>query len=597
MRTLNPAQGASSLSLFELSTALGNAAMSAVAWFLMSSAIAQAAAEDMIIEKDVPIVANDGLVLRANVYRPAGAGKHPVIMTYGPYGKDWHWADAYKEQWDYMMRVHPEICRNGSQCKHIAWEAVDPERWVPKGYAVVMVDSRGSGKSPGFLDPFSTRETQDYYDCIEWAGVQLWSNGKVGLAGVGYFAINQWMVAALQPPHLAAMIPWEGFVDHYRDSVYTGGIFASAFAPIWMKTQVLVNQHGNANSPWRDRSTGERTTGPALSEDLLAGNRIDFLHALSSHPLNDAFHRQRTPDFSRIEVPLLSAGNWGGMGLHLRGNVEGFVRSASTQKWLEMHTEAHYEAFYLPDSVALQQKFFDYYLKGIDNGWNKEPPVHLAIRRPDGMTHRTATAWPLPNTQWTRFYLDTANRTLITRNPKKESIASYDGLGEGIVFSTPPFEKETEITGPVMARLWVSSTTTDMDVFLTLQVFDPAGKEVVFRGSSAPAVPVTQGWLRASHRKLDPVVSTPYQPYHTHDEIQKLVPGELYPLDIEILPTSMVFPRGYRLVLRIEGRDFGWQGASGIEIHGGRDPAEFGGKNSVISGGTRESYLLLPVQK
>lgn len=552
------------------------------------------AAEDssMIIDRDVPIVAGDGLVLRANVYRPARPGRYPVVMTYGLYGKDAHWADAYPNQWKHMLREHPEICQNGSECKYMVWETVDPERWVPKDYVVVMVDSRGSGKSPGYLDPFSPRETQDYYESIEWAGVQPWSNGKVGLLGIGYFAINQWMVAALQPPHLAAMIPWEGYTDHYRDSSHTGGILSNVFAPIWLKNQVLLNQHGNAANPWRDRATGERTTGPALSEELLLGNRVDFVRSLHMHPLNDAYYRQRTPDFSRIKVPLLSAGNWGGMGLHLRGNIEGFVRSASTEKWLEMHVGWHYEAFYLRESVALQQKFFDHYLKGMENGWTQEPKLRLSIRHPGkAIVRRAENEWPLPGTRWTRFYLDTARRALVERNPAKEQAATYEALGDGLVFSTPPFESDTEITGPVMARLWVSSSTPDMDLFLTVQVFAPDGSEVTFPGSSAPEVPVTQGWLRASHRKLDTVLSKPYWPYHTHDEIQRLQPGEPYALDIDILPTNMVFPAGYRLVLRVEGKDL---------LHNDpvdRNTAEFGGRNTVISGGSRESYLMVPVVK
>jgi predicted acyl esterase len=576
---------------------------------LISLCVASAAAGTVItdgpitIEKDVGIVASDGLTLRANVYRPTKPGRYPVVMTYGLYGKDWHWADAYQAQWSQMMREHPEICRDGSQCKYIVWEAADPERWVPDGYVIVMVDSRGTGKTPGYLDPFSPRETRDYYEAIEWAGTQPWSNGKVGLLGIGYFATNQWMVAAQQPPHLAAIIPWEGYLDHYRDSTHHGGILSNAFPPNWWRYQVLPNQHGNAASPWKDRSTGERTTGPALSDALLAGNRADPVGNRSKHPLDDAYYRQQTPDLSRITVPLLSAGNWGGMALHLRGNVEGFTRSASTAKWLEMHVGTHYEAFYLPDSVALQKRFFDFYLKGMRNGWDEQPRVLLNVRHPGGTQLRMEREWPLARTQWTRFYLDNAHRSLVTTTPKPAA-ANYDAYGEGLSYSTGPFPSVTEITGPVMARLWAASEAADMDLFVTLQAFDPDGKEVTFTGSSAQAVPLAQGWLRASHRKLDENLSKPYRPYHTHDELRKLTPGEPYPLDVEIWPTSMIFPAGYSLTLLIQGRDFQRAGVpveqrgSGPFLHNDpldRNPEEFGRKNTIVSGGDRASYLLLPI--
>lgn len=121
--------------------------------------------------------------------------------------------------------------------------------------------------------------------------------------------------------------------------------------------------------------------------------------------------------------------------------------------------------------------------------------------------------------------------------------------------TTAPFEHETEFTGPVVLRLWVSSTTTDLDVFAVLRVYDPEGKERTFIGAHEP-VPMALGWLRASHRKTDPGLSLPYRPWHTHDEIQKLQPGEVVPLDVEIWPTSMVFPRGWSLTLTVQGHDF-----------------------------------------
>ena len=201
---------------------------------------------EMKVEKNVGIPMRDGLVLRCNVFRPAADGRFPVVMAQGVYGKDIHFADAFKPQWEKLLAVYPDLCKNGSTGKYLRWETVDPERWVPDGYVIIQVDSRGTGQSPGYLDPRSPREMQDYYECVEWAGEQNWSNGKVGLCGISYYAFTQWAVAAMQPPHLAAICPWEGFVDYYRDSTHQGGIFANGFTTAWWPRQVLVNQYGNA---------------------------------------------------------------------------------------------------------------------------------------------------------------------------------------------------------------------------------------------------------------------------------------------------------------------------------------------------------------
>jgi predicted acyl esterase len=551
-----------------------------------------------VFEKDVPVPMSDGLALRLNVFRPAKEGRFPVVMSHGVYGKDVHFNLAFKPQWERLLQIHPDLVRNGSSGRFLRWEVPDPERWVPDDFVIVVADARGSGKSPGYLDPRSPRENQDYYELIEWAARQPWSNGKVGLLGISYLAINQWSVAALNPPGLAAICPWEGYWDHYRDNSHHGGILSSSFMSGWWPRQVLSNQHGNGDTHYADPDTGERTTGPALSSAMLSGNRTDHVAEHLRHPLDDEWHRGRTPDLARVTVPLLSAGNWGGPGVHLRGNIGGFVAAGSRAKWLSMHIGTHFESFYLPDYVAMQKRFFDRYLRDVENGWEHQPPLRIEVRDVNGGARmRHETAWPLAGTRWTQYFLDAATRSLDPGAPAAGSRVSYEALGEGVTFLAAPFERDTEITGPIAARLWVSSSTSDMDIFATLRCLDPEDKEVTFVGAHEPT-PVTRGWLRCSHRKLDPARSLPYRPFLAHDEVQKLEPGAHYAVDVEIWPTCLVWPRGYRLALTLMGKDFELPGIPGRLLHNDpqdRPAPEFGGINTILTGGEHDSYLLLPV--
>jgi predicted acyl esterase len=567
--------------------------------------------DGMRIDWDLPIAMDDGAVMRADLFRPIADGRYPVILTYGPYAKGLSFQDGYPSAWKSLSTQHPDAIA-GSSNKYQCWELVDPEKWVPDGYACLRVDSRGAGRSPGFLDPWCPRETRDFYLCIEWAGKQPWSNGKVGLNGISYYAINAWHVAALQPPHLAAFCAWEGAADFYRDMTHHGGIL-STFMANWYDMQVKTVQHGVGVRGARSKLTGELACGPeTLSDAELAKNRADFGADIFAHPLDDGYHRARSPDWDRVTAPFLSAASWGGQGLHPRGNYEGYMRAASRQKWLEVHGLEHWTHFYTPYGVALQKRFFGHFLKGEDTGWARQPPVQLLVRHPgEKFVERHEHEWPLARTQWTKLYLDPASRTLARETPRAAGTVTYAGLGDGVTFLTPPLAEETEICGPSAARLFISSTTTDADLFLVLRILDPDGREVVFSGTVDPHTPVGQGWLRASHRKLDPRLSRPYRPYHSHDERQPLKPGEIVALDIEIWPTGIVVPKGYRIALTVRGKDYEWDGPGvrlsnfknelrgcGPFLHNDpRDrPAEiFGGDVTIHCGPGHDSHVLLPI--
>jgi uncharacterized protein len=565
----------------------------------------------MRIDWNVPITMDDGLVLRADIFRPVKDGKFPVILSYGPYAKNLAFQDGYPSAWQRMAEKHPDVTA-GSSNLYQNWEVVDPEKWVPHDYACVRVDSRGTGCSPGFIDHFSPRETKDFYDCIEWAGVQPWSNGKVGLNGISYYGINQWHVASLQPPHLTAMCIWEGAADWYRDMTHHGGIL-STFWENWYDMQVKTVQYGAGERGKRSRVHGELVCGPeTLSDEALVKNRAEFGAEIVSHPLDDEYHKARSPRWDKIVTPLFTAANWGGQGLHPRGNFEGHVRAASRQKWLEAHGIEHWTHFYTDYGREQQLRFFDHFLHGKKDGWAKQPKVQLQVRHIDRFEPRAEAEWPLKRTRWTKFYLDPASMTLTTKKPPGVAQLKFAAMGDGLTFLTPPLAKETEITGPSALKLYASTSTSDADFFIVLRVFTGDLKEIVFQGAIDPHTPVAQGWLRASHRKLDRKLSKPYRPYHTHDEKQPLKKGEPVEVDIEIWPTSIVIPAGYRIGLSIRGKDYEYGGASGgrlsnfkNELKGcgpflhddprDRPTAIFAGTTSLHFGRGKTPYLLLPI--
>ncbi|MGA9952674.1 MAG: CocE/NonD family hydrolase [Bradyrhizobium sp.] len=521
--------------------------------------------DNMLIDWDVGITMDDGVVVRADVFRPVAEGKWPVLLTYGPYAKGLSFQKGYPSAWQNMIASHPDVAF-GSSNKYQNWEVVDPEKWVPLGYVCVRVDSRGTGRSPGYVDHFSPRETRDFYQCIEWAGVQPWSNGNVGLNGISYYAINQWHVASLQPPHLKAMCIWEGAADWYRDMTHHGGILSTFWAN-WCDMQVKTVQYGLGERGPRSVVTGALVCGDeTLSDAALARNRASFGDEIVAHPLDDDYHKARSPDWSKVTVPFLSAANWGGQGLHPRGNFEGFVRAASTQKWLECHGLEHWTHFYTDYGRELQRRFFDFHLKGEANGWDDQPKVQLQVRHVDKFVERHEADWPLPSTRWTRFYLDPRNQSLSLQPPPEGSEISFSADGDGLTFMSQPFSEETEITGPLAANLRISSSTEDADLFLVFRVFTADLREITFLGAIDPHTPVAQGWLRASHRKLDEKLSKPYRPYHSHDEVQPLQPGISVDLAVELWPTSIVVPKGYRIALSVRGKDYMWQASTGAKL-------------------------------
>ena len=536
--------------------------------------------QSILVAKDVAVPMRDGARLVADVFRPRARERVPAILNLGPYQKDKPW-------------LVPETLEEPPN-DWMNWETVNPRWWVPQGYAAVRIDGRGSGKSQGQCEPWSHAEAVDFFDAIEWAAAQPWCNGKVGLLGISYYAINQWFVAQLQPPSLKAIIPWEGFADIYRDALYHGGIF-SLFMSNWFTAHLLHHTLGRA------------------SQQLSNAWALNTLHVWLSNNLDSGALRGAQADWDKITLPFYSVGNWTGFGLHLRGNTEAFARAASRHKKLRIQTGSHVHPFYTEEGRQDQKRFFDYWLKGIENGIMDEPPVKLAIRHgADKFEWRYEREWPLARTQWTKLYFNLAAGALAKEMPGTPASRTYaasslgtmgstsasssqvmgGGIkpGMGLSLETAPLTEDLEITGPLAASFWVSSSSEDMDLFLTLRNIDAQGNDIMETGQQGTPVPVAKGWLRVSHRELDENLSLPYRPYHKHTRRLFLKPGEIVKVDVEIWPTSMVFKKGRRIRLDIQPRDgLGSQGY--MHYHADYNT----GTNTIYSGGEHDSYLLLPV--
>jgi len=535
----------------------------------------------LIVEKDVKIPLRDGGYLYGDIYRPdCGNEKVPVIMNIGPYQKDKVWIPPHD------LEEAPN--------EYMNWETLNPLWWCPRGYGLLRVDTRGSGKSPGKSEPSTMQEAVDSYDCIEWVAKLPWTSGKVGTCGISYHAAFQWKVAGLNPPSLKAIMPWEGRADQYRDQAYHGGIFAMGFLAAWHNAQTAHHLLGRPR---------------AYNPDAFQN---DLLWNYMRNDLDSEYWRAKSAKWDKITVPMYSVGNWGGYAMHLRGNTEGYMNAASKHKKLRIHSGSHFHPFHAEEARIDQLRWFDHWLKDNDTGIMNEPPVKLQIRTGGnlkGYPFRFENEWPLARTQWTKFYLkidreplpdpDGVEGELVKAPLAKTATASYPattGHGHnpagGITLDTPVLTEDVEVTGPIVLNIWVSSSSEDCDIYATIRNIGPDGKDVVEAGQRGEPQPgVTKGWLRASHRKLDKEKSLPYRPYHAHDERQWLKQGDVVECRVEIWPTSMVFKKGHKIRLDVGPRD-------GIgTAHFSHYSADYniGATNTVYSGGDKETYLMLPI--
>lgn len=518
---------------------------------------------EVILERNVRAPMRDGISLATNVFRPAESGKYPVILHLSTMGKDTFPADA-----SYDRVPNTGLIRVS---EYAIFEAPDPMYWVPHGYVVISADCRGSWDSEGGRFEHLTRQTgQDFHDLVEWAAGQAWCDGNVGANGVSYLAITQWLGAAEQPPHLKAILPWEGLNDPYREWAFHGGIPDCGFFRAYFGR------------------TADRVHPGTPFEDWVAGQK--------EHPLYDEYWRKRHPDLSKVNVPAYICASWSSH-LHNRGALEGYKQISSNEKWLEIHGRKEWETYYRRESLERQRRFLDCFLKGKDSGIRELPRVRYEVRERfyEGRI-QFADDFPVPGTAYRKLFLHPRDEKLSETASSSEASIRYSATRSNERKSkaefTIAFDEQTDLVGYMKLRLWVSAEGgDDMDIHVGIRKFDRHGSEVHLPDyNHLEEGIVAVGWLRASHRELDEKRSKPWQPWLKHERLLKLAPGEIVPVDIEILPSGTRFEKGETLQLTVQGTD-----VIDFFYRYRHDETVNKGDHVLYAGGKYDSHLLVPV--
>lgn len=509
----------------------------------------------MLIERDVAVPLRDGVEIYADVFRPEGAAELPALLAWSPYGK--HVMITY----DFFPGCG---VRDEDTSSYTLFEGPDPVVWTGFGYAVVHVDPRGTWRSGGEARYWGAEEGRDAHDVIEWIAAQSWSGGKVGMCGVSYLTAIQWFAAAERPPHLAAIQPAHGFNDLYRDLFFHGGIRETRFTP---------------------------HLGRQVS---FSSTRVEDLDAMADrHPLDDAYWASKAAALEQVEVPAYVVAGWRMQGIHTRGTIEGYRRIGSTRKWLEIHAQKEWEAFYTEEAVRRQRAFFDRFLKGEPSEVDAWPAVRVEVRSDrDTWEVREADAWPLPGTRYERLHLDVSQGALVREAPAHSAEVAYDAC-EGRAVLDRRFDEPLELIGHMTLKLWVEARgADDADLFAVVEKLDAAGEVVPMGWNNADEGPIAFGWLRVSHRELDPERSEPWRPWHRHAREQPLSPGEVVPLELELMPSATAFAAGEGLRVRVQGTDaYVYEPIASLRHEATRNA----GQHVLHAGGAYDAHLLVPV--
>ncbi|PYI65958.1 hydrolase [Arthrobacter livingstonensis] len=530
---------------------------------------------DIVFEKDLPVTLRDGVTIHVDVFRPVGEEKVPVIVAWSPYGKGQGTSAS-------VMGVFGLVGLDNDVVSGLEkFEAPDPGYWCAQGYAIANPDIRGVVDSEGDSVLWDRQEGRDCYDLIEWLSEQEWCSGRVGMSGTSYLAVSQWFTAAEQPPHLAAINPWEGVSDVYRDLVLRGGMPDTGFA--------ATLQNG---SFW----------GKNQKEDILA--------EAEAFPLMTELWKNKIPDFDRITVPAYVVASYSNT-LHTAGTFRAWRRMASEQKWLRIHNSQEWPDYYDPENVEDLRRFFDHFLKGADNGWEQTPPVRYSLLDLSGgdQVAVAAETFPPSNVTSTKYFLDGRTRAMNPTRPEQETAATYAvEANPDLASFVTRFDRGAVLVGYPKAHLWVEARgADDMDLFVLVQKLDKFGTplqqftalnqsamihDVTERGGSILRYKGSDGRIRVSLRHLDEELSTPDIPAHSFDRVEKLRPEQIVDVEIDLLPIGLVFYPGEQLRFVVSSRSL-----LGPMMPGAREYAPANsGVHVIHTGGDHASYLQLPIK-
>jgi hypothetical protein len=529
---------------------------------------------DIVFEKDVAVTLRDGTTIYVDVLRPTGTEKVPVLVAWSPYGKSTGTDPKYAQLFG-LLGIDIGVLSGLAK-----FEGPDPAFWCANGYAVCNPDPRGVFNSEGDSILFGEQEGRDCHDLIEWLGVQDWCNGKVAMSGTSYLTISQWYTAAEQPPHLAAIAPCEGMSDIYRDLTIRGGI--------------------------PDHPFSERLTTSFVG----ANRREDIIAEAERYPLMNGLWQSKSARLEKIDVPAYIVASYSNS-IHTPGTFRGWRRISSADKWLRIHNTMEWPDYYDEANVQDLRRFFDRYLKDADNGWEQTPRVRYSVLDLEGgdRVGVPATSFPPADVSYVRYHLDGESRALGEQPPNRPAVAAYDAESEreGVSF-TVRFPVETEVVGYPKVRLWVEADgSDDMDLFVLLLKLNAEGEpleqfnvpnhgpvmdSLTRDGASILKYKGSNGRLRVSLRHLDEVWSTDAVPAHSFDRVEKLAPGEIVPVEIDMFPVGLALHPGEQLRLVVSGENL-WGGvmpgtASVVPDNHGR--------HVIHTGGTHASYLQLPVR-